>query len=58
MGTSMKMTVVWVVVLHGLVEVNRYVRGTIFFLDQGYHPIDGGTKHLWNVGELLPDYLV
>jgi hypothetical protein len=31
----------------------------VFFLlhDQGDHrPDDGGSKHLWNVGKLLPDY--
>jgi hypothetical protein len=22
------------------------------------HPDDGGIKHLWNVGQFLPDYMV
>jgi hypothetical protein len=22
-----------------------------------YFPDDGGSKHLWNVGKLLPDYM-
>jgi hypothetical protein len=25
--------------------------------DNHHHPDDGGSKELWNVGKLLPDYM-
>jgi hypothetical protein len=43
-AVSMKIAVFWVVVPCSLVEV--------------YRPVDGGSKDLWNVGKLLPDYTV
>jgi hypothetical protein len=42
-----KMAVFWVVAPCSLVEVYH-----------GNHPYDGGSKYLWNVGKLLPDYMV
>jgi hypothetical protein len=48
---SMKMAVFWVAVLCTLVEVYRSVRGACDC------PDDGGSKHLWNVSKLLPDYM-
>jgi hypothetical protein len=46
---SMKMTFFRDVALYGLVEVYWHFR------DDG--PDDGGSKHLWNFGELLPGYM-
>jgi hypothetical protein len=31
------------------------MKTTVFCL-QGDHPDDGGNKHVWNIGQLLPDY--
>jgi hypothetical protein len=42
------MAVFWDVALCSLVEVYRHFTT--------YRPDDGGSKHLWNVGKLLPDY--
>jgi hypothetical protein len=36
-----------------LVEVHRRFRGAYCLHYQGE---DGGIKHLWNVGQLVPDY--
>jgi hypothetical protein len=47
-----QMAVFWVVALFSLVEVYHRCRGTCD------RPDDGGSKHLWNVGKLLPDYTV
>jgi hypothetical protein len=51
-ATSMKMTVFWDVAPCRLVETYRRFRGAclIAFTD------DGGSKHLWNVGQFLKDY--
>jgi hypothetical protein len=38
-----------------LVDVYRRFRGACYFHHQG-RPDDGGNKHLWNFGKLLPDY--
>jgi hypothetical protein len=46
----MKMAVFWDVASYRVVEVNRHFRGD--------RPDDEGSKHLWNVGKLLPDYKV
>jgi hypothetical protein len=51
------MTLFWVVTSCRLVEVYRRFRGACCPPQKGTHrPDDGGNKHLWNVGELLPDY--
>jgi hypothetical protein len=44
------MTVFWVVAPCSLVEVYRRFTGA------SDRPDDGGSKHLWNVDKLLPDY--
>jgi hypothetical protein len=51
---SMKLTVFWDVALCTLVEVFRRFRGAYCLHQQGLD--DGCSKHLWNVGNLLPDY--
>jgi hypothetical protein len=33
---------------------DKFVR--ISYEDDDHHPDDGGSKHLWNVGKLAPDY--
>jgi hypothetical protein len=39
------------------VEDYQRFRGLCCLHHQGdHHPDDGGSKDLWNVGELLPDY--
>jgi hypothetical protein len=48
------MTVFWKVVLCGLVVYRRF-RGACC-LHQQNAPNEWGSKHLWNVGTLLPDY--
>jgi hypothetical protein len=50
----MKMAVFWLVALCGLLEVYRLFRAA-YCLTMG-RPDDGGSKYLWNVGKLLPDY--
>jgi hypothetical protein len=53
-AASMKMTVFWVVAPCSLVHVYRCFRGVCCL----HHPHgDGGSKHLWNVGKILPDYM-
>jgi hypothetical protein len=47
-----KMTAFWGVALCNLVEVYRRFRGACCL----HRPVDGGSKYLWNVGNLLPDY--
>jgi hypothetical protein len=54
MAASTKMTVVWVVASCSLVEVYRRFRGDCYF--HHCHD-DGGSKHLWNIGKHLPDYM-
>jgi hypothetical protein len=49
MVVSMKMAIFWVVALCTLVKVYWCFRGAGC-------PDDGGSKHLWNVSELIPDY--
>jgi hypothetical protein len=53
------MAVFWVVAPFSLV-VDRGFRGACCVHHQGsiYHPDDGGSKRIWNVGKLLPDYMV
>jgi hypothetical protein len=50
-----KMAVFWVVAPCSLVEFYQYFRGPCCLHHQG--PNDGGSKDLWNVGKLLPDYM-
>jgi hypothetical protein len=52
------MAVFWVVVPCRLVEVYHRFRGPCCLHHQGDHPDDGGSKDLWNVVKLLPDYTV
>jgi hypothetical protein len=53
----MKMTVFWVVAPCSLVDVYWHFKGVCCLHQQGlHHPDDGGSKNLWNVGNLLPDY--
>jgi hypothetical protein len=46
--------VFWVVAPCSLVEVYQRFRGPCCL--QPHRPDDGGSKDLWNVGKLLPDY--
>jgi hypothetical protein len=56
-ATSMNMTLLWNVAPYSLVEVYRRFRSASFIHHQGIHrPDDWGSKYLWNVGKLLPDY--
>jgi hypothetical protein len=57
-AASMKMTVFWVVAPCSLVEVYWCFRSACYLNHQGDCPDDGVNKHLWNVGILLPDYMV
>jgi hypothetical protein len=50
----MKMAVFWVVAPCSLVEVHQRFRSLRCLHHQGD---DGGSKDLWNVGKLLPDYM-
>jgi hypothetical protein len=50
----MKIAVFWVVAPWSLVEVYQRSRGPCCL--HHHHPDDGGSKDLWNVGKLLPDY--
>jgi hypothetical protein len=50
------MAVFWVVAPCILVEVHWHFRGPCCLHHQGKQPDDGGSKYLWNVGKLLPDY--
>jgi hypothetical protein len=51
--SGMKMTVFWVVASCSSVEGYRRFRGACRLYHQG---TDGGSKHLWKVGNLLPDF--
>jgi hypothetical protein len=42
--------------LCSLVEVCQHFRGACYLHHQGDD--DGGSKHLWDIGKLLPDYMV
>jgi hypothetical protein len=53
-AVSTKMAVFWVAAPCSLVEVYQRSRGPCCL--QHHHPDDGGSKDLWNVGKLLPDY--
>jgi hypothetical protein len=50
------MAVFWVVAPCSLVEVCQRFRGPIPRAQLTHRPDDGGSKDLWNVGKLLPDY--
>jgi hypothetical protein len=55
----MKIAVFWVVAPCSLVEVYQRSRGPCCLHHQrDDRPDDGGSKDLWNVGKLLPDYMV
>jgi hypothetical protein len=49
---GLKMTVFWDIVLCSLVEVYRCFRGVCCLQ---HNPDDEGSKHLWNIGKLLPN---
>jgi hypothetical protein len=49
-----KMPVFWDVAPCSLVEINRRFRSTCFL--HHHHPQWWRHKHLWNVGQFLPDY--
>jgi hypothetical protein len=50
------MAVFWDAVTCRLVEIDRRFRGTYYLHHHGYdRPEDGRSKHLWNVGQFLPD---
>jgi hypothetical protein len=51
---SMKKTVFWVVAPCGMVDTDWCFRWAYCLEHQGDD--DRGTKHLWNIGKLLPDY--
>jgi hypothetical protein len=53
-ASSMKMAVFWVAVPCSLVEVYLRFRGSCCLHNHGI-PVDGGSKHLWNVGKPLAD---
>jgi hypothetical protein len=55
-----KMAVFWVVAPCSLVEIYQHFRDPCCLHHQGsgHHHGDGGSKYLWNVGKLLPDYTV
>jgi hypothetical protein len=56
-AVSTKMAVFWVVAPCSLVEVYLRFRGPCCLHHYGYYrPDDGGSKDLWNIGKLLPDY--
>jgi hypothetical protein len=52
--SNTKMVVFWVVAPCSLVEVYQRFRGACRVMSK--HP-DDGSKHLWNIGKLLPDYM-
>jgi hypothetical protein len=39
------------------VEVGGRFRGSYCLHNQGIRPDDGGSIHLWNIGQLLQDYM-
>jgi succinate dehydrogenase/fumarate reductase cytochrome b subunit len=53
-AACMKMTVFWDVAPCSLVETDKRFRGACCL----HHQVNGGRKHLWNVGILLPDFTV
>jgi hypothetical protein len=57
-AVSTKVAVLWVVAPCSLVEVYQRFRGPCCLNHQGYDdgPDNGGSKDLWKVGKLLPDY--
>jgi hypothetical protein len=48
-----EVAVFWVAAPCSLVEVYA---ASIIRASSTHHPDDGGSKDLWNVGKLLPDY--
>jgi hypothetical protein len=60
MVASMKMAVFWVVAPCSLVEVYQLFTGACCLHHQGestHCPDNRVSKHLWNVGQLLPNYM-
>jgi hypothetical protein len=56
MAASMTMIVLKDTVLCSLVEVDRRFTRTYCLHHRGDGPDYGGRKHVWNVGQFLPDY--
>jgi hypothetical protein len=50
----LKMIVFWDVAPCSLVDIDWRFRG-VYCLHHRYRPGDGGSKHLWNVGQFLRD---
>jgi hypothetical protein len=58
MVASMKFTAFWDMALCRIIEVDRYFRLAYCLHHEGYdRPDDGDSKHFWNVGLLLRDYV-
>jgi hypothetical protein len=51
-AANMKTTVFWDIAPCSVVEVYRLFGGSCCL----HHQSDGGSKHVWNVGKLLPDF--
>jgi hypothetical protein len=58
-AASTEMTVFWDVALYSLVEIDWCFKGAycLHREDDVCHD-DGGSKHLWNVNQFVPDYVV
>lgn len=52
--TSMKMAAFWDVVPCRLIHINHRFRAAYL----SHRPNDRGSKHLWNVGQYLPAYMM
>jgi hypothetical protein len=57
MAASMKMTVFWVAAPASSVEVNNVSEVLAASIITPHHSDDGGSKHLSNFGQILPDYI-
>jgi hypothetical protein len=60
-AASMKMTIFWDAAPCSLVETDRRFRGAHCLHHHGdewvLRPNGGGSKHLWNISQFLPDYM-
>jgi hypothetical protein len=54
-AASMKMAVFWAVAPCILVEVQRRFTGACYLYHKDDRPDYGGSRHFWNVPELLPE---
>jgi hypothetical protein len=55
----LKMSVIWNVAPCSLVQIDWHFRGPncLHHQSNDHCPDDGGSKHPWNRGQLLPDYM-